>query len=73
MAVIVVFDLTKLWNNDQIVSVEREESTKKPNLARLGDLIDYKLLLLKENKKAFRIICIMLILDFLNFFNKYLV
>jgi hypothetical protein len=46
--------------------VEREESTKKPNLARLGDLIDYKLLLLKENKKALRITCIMLILAKLN-------
>lgn len=43
--------------------MERDNSLKKPNLARLGDLIDYKLLLLKENKKAFRITCIMLILD----------
>ena len=65
--VIVVFDLIKPWNIDQILSVEREESIKKPNLARLGDLIDYKLLLLKENKRAFRITCIMLILAKLHY------
>ena len=53
----------KPWNIVQILGVEREESTKNPNLARLGDLIDYKLLLLKENKKAFRITCIMLIVE----------
>ena len=46
--------------------MEHEKSLKKPNLARLGDLIDYKLLLLKENKKAFRITCIMLIVEKVN-------
>ena len=56
----------KLWNIVYLLIVERDNSLKKPNLARLGDLIDYKLLLLKENKKAFRITCIMLIVVFLN-------
>ena len=53
----------KLWNIVYLLIVERDNSLKKPNLARLGDLIDYKLLLLKENKRAFRITCIMLILE----------
>ena len=61
----------KLWNIVYLLIVERDNSLKKPNLARLGDLIDYKLLLLKENKKALRITCIMLIVDKVNNINTH--
>ena len=48
--------------------VEREKSQKKPNLGKMGYQLGTTALISIDNYNAFRIRCIMLILDK---FNKY--
>ena len=55
-----------MWNIDQIASMEREQSLKKPIRGGMGFAIVYKKVIFKEIKIAFRITCIMLILGKLN-------
>ncbi len=51
--------------------MEREKSQKKPTLGKVGYQLETTALIYKENYNAFRIICIMLILENLNYnFHK---
>ena len=52
-----------MWNIDEIIGVEREESTKKPEQGCSGYQLETTALISKENYNTFRIRCIMLILD----------
>ena len=58
---IVHLGLSKPWNIAHLLSVEREESIKKPIRGGMGFSIVYKKLIFKVIKIAFRIRCIMLI------------
>jgi hypothetical protein len=55
--------LLKSWNIAQKLSVEHEESTKKPTLGTVGYQLETTALISKDNYKAFRITRIMLILE----------
>ena len=46
--------------------MEHEKSQKKPTLGKMGYQLETTALISKENYKAFRITCIMLILGKLN-------
>ena len=59
-----------MWNIDEIIGVEREESTKKPEQGCSGYQLETTALISIDNYNAFRITCIMLILAFL--YNYYL-
>ena len=51
-----------MWNIDEIIGVEREESTKKPEQGCSGYQLETTALISIDNYNAFRITCIMLIL-----------
>ena len=51
-----------MWNIDQRIGVEREESQKKPTLGKVGYQLETTALISKWNYNALRIRCIMLIL-----------
>ncbi len=58
--------LLKSWNIDHLEVVEREKIIKKkPTLGKMGYQLGTTALNFQENYNAFRIRCIMLILDFL--------
>ena len=48
--------------------MEHEKSQKKPNLGKMGYQLETTALISKDNYNAFRIRCIMLILDLLKLF-----
>ena len=56
-----------MWNIDEIIGVEREESTKKPEQGCSGYQLGTTALNFQENYNTFRIRCIMLILEKLTF------
>ncbi|MDI6622783.1 hypothetical protein [Acinetobacter junii] len=60
---IVHLGLLKPWSIAQEVSVEREKSQKKPTLGKVGYQLETTALISKWNYNAFRITCIMLILE----------
>ena len=60
---IVHLGLLKPWSIAQEVSVEREKSQKKPTLGKVGYQLETTALISKWNYNAFRIRCIMLILE----------
>ena len=60
---IVQLGLLKPWNTAQLLIVEREESLKKPTLGKVGYQLETTALISKWNYNAFRIRCIMLILE----------
>ena len=55
-----------MWNIDEIIGVEREESTKKPTLGKMGYQLGTTALISIDNYNAFRIRRIMLIVEILN-------
>ena len=68
---IVHLGLLKPWSIAQEVSVEREKSQKKPTLGKVGYQLETTALISKWNYNAFRITCIMLILNNLNIYLSY--
>ena len=60
---IVHLGLLKPWNIAQLVIVEHEKSQKKPTLGKMGYQLETTALISIDNYNAFRIRCIMLILE----------
>ena len=58
-----------MWNIDEIIGVEREESTKKPEQGCSGYQLETTALIYIDNYNAFRIRRIMLILEKVNYLS----